>query len=244
MRTRAGIATGLAAFGLALALWTGGATPAAAQEARPAPAQSEAPRQIVRSPILTLESERLFVDSALGQRLIAEIEAAGQALSAENRRIETELTEEERRLTALRAETAPAEFRDLADAFDDRVQALRQSQDAKARELANRGDRVRRDFFNAVQPVLTEILREAGAALIIERANVLLSANAIDITDLAIARVDARIGDGADVMPGEGAGAEDPEAAPDAAVPDAGDGADGSPLFDMGDPQAGTDDRP
>ncbi|QFS83303.1 Outer membrane protein (OmpH-like) [Roseivivax sp. THAF40] len=244
MTGSAAIRTSLAAALLALGAWAAFSAPALAQTADQAPVaraeasqqENDTDRQIVRSPILTLESERLFTDSALGQRLIGDVEAAGQALAAENREIEAELSQEERRLTDLRAETDAAQFRALADAFDARVQELRQRQDAKARDLANRGDRVRRVFFNAVQPVLTDILREAGGALIIERANVLLSANAIDITDLAIARVDARIGNG------EGISLPDPAAAPENAAPNPSgaqsDRSEGGALFDMGDPDA------
>ncbi|MHA6324050.1 OmpH/Skp family outer membrane protein [Roseivivax sp. CAU 1753] len=209
--------------------------------------QSDAPRAVVRSPILTLESERLFMDSAFGQRVVAAIEAEGKALAAENRAIEAELTAEERRLTDMRAEAEAAEFRALADAFDARVQALRQQQDAKARTLASRDDAARRVFFGAVQPVLGEILREAGAALILERSTVLLSANATDITDLAITRVDARIGDGEGLaMPEDAAddapenGAADTPPAPDATRPTEG----GTSLLDMGIPETGAQEDP
>ena len=157
------------------------------------------------------------------------------------------MTAEEQRLTDLRAHADNAEFREMADAFDARVQDLRQQQDAKARALATRDDAARRSFFSAAQPVLAEILREAGAALILERANVLLSANAIDITDLAIARVNAQIGDGSDLPapapeptsePAEDASAGGPaEEAPDATTDPARDGqGTGGGLFDMGNP--------
>ena len=42
-------------------------------------------------------------------------------------------------------------------------------------------------------------MREAGAGVILERRSVLFSANAIDITDIAIQRLDDAIGDGADL---------------------------------------------
>ncbi|QFT62912.1 OmpH family outer membrane protein [Roseivivax sp. THAF30] len=205
---------GSAIFALVLAL------PVLAQD------QGSGERAVVRSPILTIESERFFGESAFGQRLLSQIEEDGQALAAENRRLEAELTAEERRLTELRGTVEPEAFREMADDFDTRVQDLRQQQDAKARALANRDETARRQFFSAAQPVLGEILRDAGAALILERGNVLLSANSIDITDVAIARVDATIGDGSDL------GSSAPEGTPteQAPQPQADDGS----LFDMG----------
>lgn len=200
-------------------------------------------REVVRSPILTIESDRFFNQSAYGQRLLDQIEEEGRALAAENRRFEAELTAEEQRLTEIRSETDPVEFRAMADAFDARVEELRRQQDAKARELSNRDETARRTFFSQAQPVLADILREAGAALILERGNVLLSANAIDITELAIRRLDAAIGDGAELeMPAPGAseeggaapeGAPAPEA-PEAEVPAPEPGSGTAPLFDMG----------
>ena len=164
------------------------------------------------SPILTIASERLFVDSAFGQRVAREIEAETAVLAAENRRIEAELTAEEQALTDRRAEMDPQAFRTLADAFDTKVQEIRRAQDGKARALARRREEAQEAFFQAARPVLATLMQEAGASVILERASVFLSANATDITDLAITRIDAAIG--------EGQAAEATERAPDAAPED------------------------
>ena len=57
-----------------------------------------APGAVV-SPILTVDQEDLFTQSAFGRRIRAELEEASRALAAENRRMEAELTAEERTLT-------------------------------------------------------------------------------------------------------------------------------------------------
>lgn len=151
----------------------------------------------IQSPILTVESDRLFSESLFGQRVAQEIEAESAVLSAENRRIEAELTEEEQRLTERRADMEPQAFRALADAFDEKVQDIRRTQDGKARALNQRTDGDRVVFLQAAAPVLERLMREAGAVVILERNNVLLSLNATDITDLAIERINTAIGDGA-----------------------------------------------
>ena len=156
------------------------------------------------SDILTLSSERLYAGSAYGRRIQQEIEAESAVLTAENRRMEAELSAEEQDLTERRAEMDPAAFRTLADAFDRKVQDIRRTQDAKARDLARRDDIARGEFLNAARPVLEALMREAGATLILERASVFLSANSTDVTDLAIARIDAVIGDGQGVVKAPG----------------------------------------
>jgi Skp family chaperone for outer membrane proteins len=150
----------------------------------------------VRSPILTIESERLFAESAFGRRVAREIEAESAVLAAENRRIEAELTAEEKDLTERRPDMEAAAFRALADAFDEKVQSIRRTQDGKARVLAQRRDADRVVFLQTAAPVLELVMRDAGAGVILERASVFLSANATDVTDLAIERINAALGDG------------------------------------------------
>lgn len=155
-----------------------------------------APGQDVRSPILTIDSERLYQDSAFGQRVLREIEAQTSALAEENRILEEKLEAEEQELTVQRQSMSPSEFRILADAFDTRVQAIRRERDAQSRQIAAQLEDNRDQFLVAAAPVLEMIMREANAAIIIERREVFISANAIDITETAIERIDAALGDG------------------------------------------------
>ncbi|MCY4303391.1 MAG: OmpH family outer membrane protein [Aestuariivita sp.] len=150
----------------------------------------------VRSSILIIELERLFTDSQFGKKIALEIELASVELAKENRLIESRLEKEEKRLTERRETMTPTEFRTLADEFDSKVQEIRQAQDGKVRELNQRREIRRGMLLQLARPILEQLMRDSGAAIILERSSVFLSANAIDVTDLAIARIDARIGDG------------------------------------------------
>lgn len=175
---------GLPALALSLAL-AGSALAASAQQLG-----------LPQSDILTISSERLFAESLFGKRIAAEIEAQSASLASENRRIEAELTAEEKALTEKRAGMNPTEFRSLADAFDEKVQIIRKTQDTKARALAQKSETARVQFLEAARPVLGAVMQEAGAGVILERSSVFLSANATDITEIAIERIDAAIGAG------------------------------------------------
>lgn len=157
--------------------------------------------QDVRSPILTIDSDRLYRDSAFGQQVLADIEAQTKALADENRALEIELEAEEQALTAQRSTLPAVEFRTLADAFDARVQAIRTERDAKNRLISAQLEENREQFLAAAFPVLEAIMREAGAAVVLEQRNVFISANAIDITDSAIAKIDAALFGEADAPP-------------------------------------------
>ncbi len=150
----------------------------------------------LRSPVLVIDSERLYLASAFGQRIAAEVAADSLALGAENRAIEEDLTAEELDLTEKRATTEPAAFRVLADAFDEKVRRIRREQDAKALALSRRQDESRGAFLTASVPVLEAMMREAGAVVVLEQRTVFLTLNAVDITSAAVRRIDAQIGDG------------------------------------------------
>jgi Skp family chaperone for outer membrane proteins len=150
----------------------------------------------VPSPILTIDQDRVYAASAYGQRVTRDIESRAAQLAAENRRIEAELTAEELALTEARPILPAEEFRARADAFDARVVAIRAEQDAKARQLSALREAARDVFWRDSLPALGQLLGERGAVAILDRRAVFLAANAIDITDEVVARIDAVIGEG------------------------------------------------
>lgn len=157
---------------------------------------------IPQNEILTISTEVLFANSAFGRRIIDEIEAEGAVLAAENERIVSELSREERELTERRKTMEPDAFRALAQAFDQKVQTNRETQKAKLDALAERGEQARSAFVELVRPVLAGLMRETGATVILERSSVFLSLDSADITAIAISRIDAAIGDGSSLEPG------------------------------------------
>ena len=151
---------------------------------------------VVQSDILVLDPERLFEESLLGKRMASEHQAAREALAAENRKLEAELEAEEQTLTDLRAETSPEEFREMADAFDAKVQEIRRNSERRVLDLERDRERAPLFFLRAVEPILVEVMREAGGVAIIDARTVLLRADVIDITEIAVSRIDEAIGDG------------------------------------------------
>ena len=56
-------------------------------------------RRVAQSPILTIDSDRVFNESAFGLRVADDVETQSAEISAENRLIEADLKAEERKLT-------------------------------------------------------------------------------------------------------------------------------------------------
>jgi Skp family chaperone for outer membrane proteins len=187
------------AFGLALVALTSGGGAVLAQQS-PLLGGFKIGREVQlgtpQSGLLTIQPDRLFSESLFGKRIAQEIEAEGAVLTVENRNIEAELRAEEQDLTQRRAAMAPEAFRTLANAFDRKVQETRKTQEQKLRDISQLGDVARREFFAASLPVLEGIMRETGAGAILDHSTVFLSADVVDITDLAITRIDKVLGDG------------------------------------------------
>lgn len=151
---------------------------------------------VVQSDILVLDPDRLFKETLFGQRLNGDYLKQREQLSALNDQRSADLEAEEQALTDLRAQKTPEEFRDLADAFDTKVQQIRRDSDRAVRDLELSRERAPGIFMRAVQPVLVELMQDAGGAVVMDVRTVLLRSDVIDITDVAIARIDQRIGSG------------------------------------------------
>ncbi len=177
--------------GLGLALVPGLAGPALAQT--PAIVQ---PPPAVRSAILTVDQDALFARSRFGQALTHAYETEAEALKVENRDIDAKLEIEERALTDRRPTMTPEAFRPLAEAFDKKVESLRSAQDAKARAFGQRRDDGRKRFIQAVGPIMGDYMVQQGAFAIVDRAAIVVSLGAIDITEEVLAAIDAKLGDG------------------------------------------------
>lgn len=176
-------------------VWLAAVSLAGAIAAVPALAQDMGRPLFAPSAVAVLDQESFFARSAFGRKVLAEAEADTTALATENRQLEQELGDAERALLEARAGLDPDEFRARADAFDARVIETRAQQDRKAVEITRRVEAARAGFFEAAVPVLLELMRERGHSVVLDGRAVLLSFESADITDAAIAAVDARIGE-------------------------------------------------
>lgn len=163
---------------------------------------------IAQSEVLVIDPERLFEETEFGQRMAAEHQAAREALAARNRKLEAELEAEEQRLTDIRPETSAEAFREMADAFDARVQEIRRDSERRVRDLERDRERMPIVFLRTVEPVILEVMQEAGGVAILDARTVLFRSDAIDITEMTAERIDAAIGAGP-ATPGRAPAAEE-----------------------------------
>mgnify|MGYP005990031591 CR=1 FL=1 len=148
------------------------------------------------SAVVVVDTDQLYRRTKLGQRIAAELREQGMSLQRENDGIEQALTEEEQSLTERREAMKPDDFRAAAKEFDARVQGIRRTRDAAITAFNERQKNAPNRFLEQVRNILGEIMVERGAVALLNQQIVLLSLNAVDITDQAVARIDERLGDG------------------------------------------------
>ena len=69
----------------------------------------------------------------------------------------------------------------------------RETQDSKSRALNTELDERRVVFLNTALPILEQLMVEAGAAVVLERRSVFIGSNAVDITRVAVERLNAAL---------------------------------------------------
>lgn len=174
--------------------------------ARAQPMEAAAPPAI-----RTVNQSQLYAESRFAARVLGQLEAHAAAVRTDNMRLQAALEAEEQALTARRAELTPEAFRPLALAFDEKVVRLREDQLRHQRALEAWEEAELRRFFEAARPVLLDLMAQEDAAVLLDERSVVLARPELDLTEAAVARIDAVLGDGA-----AGAGPlPDPPAMPD-----------------------------
>jgi Skp family chaperone for outer membrane proteins len=138
----------------------------------------------------------MFAESAFGKRVAAEVDAAARALAAENTALSEELDAEEKALTAERDSLSIEDFSAKADTFDVKVKRIRAEQLTKERELTELHQTGETRFRELARPVLRAIMDRYNAAVLMDLRAILIALDTADVTDEAIAEINARIGDG------------------------------------------------
>lgn len=154
------------------------------------------PEGLSSVPFRILDQDRLLRGSALGQQILGRIREAEGRLAAENQRLFDQLAEEEQALTDARAGLSAEEFRRRADAFDTRVEAIRAERAAASQALTLWSEQQAQQFFDTALPVLVQMMNEEGLLALLKPDVMILGSDWLDVTDTAIARLDAAIAGG------------------------------------------------
>lgn len=180
----------LRATGAALVLALAAAAGAAGQESG-----DEAPRAEAPPAVLIVDREAVVERSAPAKALQEMERRIRERVQSELDRVKAELEAEEQRLTELKETLPDDEFDDRARAFDQRVREERRAAQERSAQALRFFKDARQALASAVPRVLESLRRETGAEAILNAEAVLSADPALDVTEQAVERYNAAMGE-------------------------------------------------
>ena len=160
---------------------------AMALPARPAAAQLDP------TPIIVVDVQQIMRESAAVIAIQAQIDVYRQGYQEEFARIEQDLRAAESELAEDREDLPQEEFIQRRREFERTVVDLqRQAQQRRSALDAALNDGMA-DVRAALIEVITEIAREQGARMVLDRSNVVIVDSVLDFSDEALARLNQRL---------------------------------------------------
>lgn len=169
------------ALGLALVVMTP-IQPTMAQEAAPAAAQIP-----VAIGIVNVQS--VVSKSTAGQSLKKQADQRRKQNQADILAEEKKLRVENDQLNSQKATLAPAEFQQKRQAFQEKLNAWRQGAEQKQKAFEVAYNKAQKQIFETLQKVIGDIAVQKRLTLVLNKSVVIVSAQAWDISDSALAQL-------------------------------------------------------
>ena len=143
------------------------------------------------SGVLIVSMDRILRESAAGSSVQEQAEALREGLrgALDDRR--KQLRDEERELAQLRASLEREAFDERVADFETKVRELRRDEQRDSGRLQRAVGLARAQLREQLAGILVQLMTERGAGVMIDKKQVLVSANGLDVTDEAIKRLDA-----------------------------------------------------
>lgn len=138
-------------------------------------------------------NQRLLAQSTAGQAVQARMEQLSQEVQGELTPYATTIQTEIQTLQTSGASLPEAERNSRSQALQRRIQEAQQLEQTRDNELRYTLSEQRRLISVAVEPILVAIYQERGCGLLLSRESVFMMNPAMDVTDLAIQRLNTAL---------------------------------------------------
>lgn len=178
------------------ALLVAASSPVLAQQAQ-APAQpaAQSATAAVASPVVVVDIERIVTQSAAGRGASATLRPQAEQLEQRVRTLRDQFAREEQALqqaiqnNSITQQVAEQRIRDLQQ----RQQTAQNEVNGRQETLQRSNQYVLQQINDAVQPIISAIMRERGALIAMPRAATLQHAQGVEITQEVITRLDRQL---------------------------------------------------
>jgi len=177
-------------FAIVVALSLSASAPAVAQNH---PAPGPAPQGVPVPKILVIDRQALLRASKVGQDIARQVQGMTKAAEAELRGEGEGLRREEQALQQQIAILAPDVKAQKVHAFQAKQAAFQQKVQDKQNQIKYGVMLAQRQVEQAAGPIVQGIMQERGANLLVDRQAIVIGAPGLDVTAVAIQRLDQKL---------------------------------------------------
>lgn len=158
-----------------------------------------APVAAAQTNVVVIDQGKIMRDSAGGKDIINKVNAIETTMQNELQPTADSLSTEGQALDAKTANmtmdaiTADAALRAEVEAYARKAQEFNRKRQIAAAELQATERAAWGQFFQAMQPVLQEVVTEKGADIMLDRSDAVWAGASIDATDLVISKMNAKL---------------------------------------------------
>lgn len=143
--------------------------------------------------IVVMDENAVLTNSDAGKSALAQLKTIGDQIGAELDTERKALEAEKTRIGQQRATLTQDQFKARVAALEKRAGGFERLVEARGKEMEATRQNALKIINTALQPVLEEIVKSRGATIMVDRANLIYVAPALDVTGDVIAKLNARL---------------------------------------------------
>lgn len=178
---------------LATAVFAAFGSAAGAQTDQQQPQQPPPPAGPPLPGVCVLSNDKIVFNSVLGKYILSRLEQLKAQVDAELNSENTSLETDAKALDAQRATLPQDQFEQKANALNARAQAFQRTVQQRQREMEDTRNLALGRLGTEADPVVRQVFTERGCSLMFNGGALVYPAPAMDVTDLVIRGLDAKI---------------------------------------------------
>jgi len=143
--------------------------------------------------VISVDRQSFFTDSAAAKDVSAQVQTLRDALEKDLEKKAGDLKTEEEQLKSQQSILTQEVFEQKVKQFQEKIGALESGRQTDLRGLQAGLIKAQNEIWQAVSPILDEILKEKGATLMLERNAIVKGSVDIDVTAEVMKRLDEKL---------------------------------------------------
>ncbi len=143
--------------------------------------------------VVIVDFTRVQEESLVGQNVISQLTQYGNAVQARKEALENQLNLEGTDLEGQESILPPDAFNQKVEAFQRKARLADTELQQYRQTMVRAEQNAKLEITNNLKPIVNQIMNEKGADLVLDKNLVYMAGSGFDVTDLVVARLDAKV---------------------------------------------------